>query len=139
MIKKIVLYVSLLYAVYFFAIILTSFICESSWCRIRDDDFFGIVFFVFLPFLLVFLFSIITYRMRDEIFRAWWNFAVWFVPIIVIVTFLQNIEHQQSGFAGVAQGSFETLILIIFYTIFIIVSLARIIAAARGIKNNPNN
>lgn len=30
---------------------------------------------LFLPFLPLFLFSLITYRMREIVFQAWWRFA----------------------------------------------------------------
>src|SRR3989344_6183370 len=36
-----------------------------------------------LPLLL---FSIITYRMKNEVFHAWFNFAKWWVPVIIVVT-----------------------------------------------------
>ena len=40
---------------------------------------------------LLFLLSLITYRMKDEVFRAWWRFARWWVPVIIAVTlFVQN-------------------------------------------------
>jgi hypothetical protein len=107
--------------------------CNELWGSI---NLLGEILFVFIP---VFLLSLITYKMREEVFRAWWNFARWFAPIIIIVTYFINSAHQQSGFAGVAQGAFETLILIILYAVFIIVSLARIIFTARRIKNNPSN
>ncbi|MDO8566233.1 MAG: hypothetical protein Q7S04_03560 [Candidatus Moranbacteria bacterium] len=73
--------------------------------------------------------------MQEEVFQAWWRFARWFVPIIIIVTYLLNTSHEQSGFGGVAQGAFDFLILIVLYIIFIITSLVRIILAYRRVKN----
>lgn len=86
-----------------------------------------------LPF--VFLFSLITYKMQEDVFQAWWRFARWFVPIIIAVTFLLNSAHQQSGFSGVAQGAFDFLILIVLYAIFIATSIVRIIIASWRLKN----
>lgn len=90
---------------------------------------------IFSIFLLLSLFSLITYKMQEEVFQAWWRFARWFVPIIIIVTYLLNTSHEQSGFGGVAQGAFDFLILIVLYIIFIITSLVRIILAYRRVKN----
>ncbi len=76
------------------------------------------------PFLL--LFSLITYKMKEEIFRAWWSFARWFVPVVIIVTLLQNTTHTSSGFGGVASGAFDFAILFVLYALFIFISLIRI-------------
>ena len=84
------------------------------------------------PFIL--LFSLITYKMREEAFQAWWRFAMWFVPLIMIVTYLMYSGHRQSGFGGVSQGAFEFLILIVLYAIFILTSLIRIVLAHRKLK-----
>lgn len=89
---------------------------------------------IFSVFLLLFFLSLITYKMRDEIFQAWWGVARWFVPVIIIVTFFLNTSHQQGGFGGVAQGAFYFAILFILYAIFIITSLVRIVIAWREIK-----
>ncbi len=132
--KKIVFLASLIYLIYFVGIFVSGSICHSSWCRVRDDDFFGQIFFLFLSFLPVFFFSLITYKMRDEVFQAWWRFARFFVPIIIIVTYFLNASHQQSGFGGVAQGAFSFAILFVLYAIFIITSLVRIIFAYRRTK-----
>jgi hypothetical protein len=133
MTKKNVFLMSLVYVVYFAAILLVSAICESAWCRVHDDDFLGQVLFFFLPLLPVFLLSLITYRMRDEIFQAWWSFARWFVPVIIVVTFLLENAGSGGGYLGM-QKDFNFLVLFVFYSIFIITSLARIILTYRRSK-----
>lgn len=102
----------------------------SYGCR-RTADTVQVLVAIF-PF--VFLFSLITYKMREEVFQAWWRFAVWFVPVIMVVTYLLYSGHRQSGFGGVSQGAFEFLILVILYAIFILTSLIRIILAHRRFK-----
>src|SRR3989344_444294 len=101
--------------------------CPTLFCLATLDVYFSISFVV-IP---TFLFSLITYKMREEVFRAWWNFARWFVPIIIVVTYLTNSSHQQSGFGGVAQGAFYFAILFVLYVIFTITSLVKIILAYR--------
>lgn len=82
-----------------------------------------------MPF--VFLFSLLTYKMRDEVFQAWWKFARWFVPVIVLMTWLINSQDGGSGLAGAIGGGFDIFILGIFYAVFAIVSLVKIILAYR--------
>ena len=88
----------------------------------------------FTIFPLVLLFSLITYKMQEVVFQAWWRFAMWFVPLIMIVTFFLYSGHQQSGFGGVAQDAFYFAILVALYAIFILTSLIRIVLAHRRLK-----
>ena len=81
-----------------------------------------------LPLLPIFILSLITYKMQDEVFRAWWGFARWWVPVIIAVTlFLQNAGG--GGGWGLGSGGFDILILSIFYAIFVITSLVKIVRA----------
>lgn len=135
MMKKIVLWFSAIYVVCFIgAFLISEVICKAKWCRIHDDDFVGLILIIFFPFIPVFLLSLITYKLREEVFRAWWNFARWFVPIIMLVTFLLNSAHRGGGIAGAAAGGFNILILGIFYVIFVITSLVKIAGAYRKNK-----
>jgi hypothetical protein len=90
----------------------------------RDDDVFGFVLYAFLPLAPVFIFSLITYKMRENVFRAWWNFARWFVPIIIIMTIILN-NSGGGGTIGMNQD-FTFFILGVLYTILAIVSLSKI-------------
>ncbi|MHB1163296.1 MAG: hypothetical protein ACYCZZ_02105 [Minisyncoccota bacterium] len=78
------------------------------------------------PFLL--LFSLLTYRMKDEVFRTWLHFAYWWVPILIAVTYFSSINFGTRtggayGFGGVGQW----LLLELLYGIFIFVSLLIIV------------
>ena len=97
-------------------------------------DVYEFIVYPFSPFPFVFLLSLITYKMPDQVFQAWWKVAKWFVPIIVVITFLTNYGHQQSGFGGVAQGAFSFAFLFLLYAAFIIMALIRIFFAYRKIK-----
>ncbi len=132
--KKNVLRISGLYTLYFVGLLVLDYFCHSSWCRVRDDDFLGWIFFLCMPLLPVFVLSLITYKMQEAVFQAWWRFAMWFVPLIMIVTYFLYSGHQQSGFVGVAQDAFYFAILVALYAIFILTSLIRIILANRQPK-----
>lgn len=84
----------------------------------------------FLSLSLIFL-SLITYKMKDEVFQAWWRFARWWVPVIIAVTlFLQNAGGGGGlGIGGAVSGAFDALVLGILYAIFIITSLVKIMNA----------
>jgi hypothetical protein len=78
-------------------------------------------------FPVIFLLSLITYKMHDNVFRAWWSFARWFVPIIIIMTFILN-NSGGGGTIGMNQD-FTFFILGILYLILVIVSAVRITSA----------
>ena len=120
---------SSVYIVYFVTVLLVSALCKSTWCKVREDDIFGILFFIFTPLIFVFFFSLITYKMKEGVFRAWWGFARWFAPVIIVVTLLQNTAHTPSGFGGVASGAFDFALLFILYALFVLISLIRIAIA----------
>lgn len=122
-----VLRISAAYAVYAVVLFFTSITCHSDWCRINDEDFLGQILFLFAPLLPIFLLSLVTYKMRDEVFHAWWGFARWWAPIIVVATILLN-NLGGGGTLGMNKD-FTAFILIILYSILGIVSLVKIVRA----------
>jgi hypothetical protein len=131
--KKTVLLISVAYTIFFVTIFLASELCHSSWCRIHDDDPLGLVFFIFLPLLPTLLLSLITYRMRDEVFRAWWRFARWWVPVIIAATLF--LENASGGGTLGMDKDFTIFILSILYTVLIITSLVKIVRAHSKTRN----
>ena len=98
--------------------------CTDLFIRFSPWSLANYIFFT--PFL--FLLSLITYKMRDEVFRAWWGFARWWVPVIIAVTlFVQNAGG--GGGWGMNGGAFDAFFIGIFYFIFILVSLIKIVRA----------
>ena len=108
-------------------LILTLFYIGSNSCYLNpfcNDTF--LILFLIPPTL--FLLSLITYRMKDEVFQAWWRFARWWVPVIIAVTlFVQNAGG--GGGWGMNGGAFDAFFIGIFYVIFIITSLVKIMNA----------
>ena len=90
--------------------------------------------FLALSFLIL---SLITYKMKEEVFQAWWRFARWWVLVIIAVTlFLQNAGGGGGiGISGAVGGAFDALILGIFYAILVITSLVKIVRAYLRTKN----
>lgn len=81
-----------------------------------------------LPLLIL---SLITYKMQDEVFRAWWGFARWWILVIIAVTlFLQNAGGGGGiGIGGAVSGAFDVLVIGILYVILVVTSLAKILRA----------
>lgn len=101
----------------------------------RVNDFINqdnLTIILIMPFVL--FLSLITYKMRDEVFQAWWKFARWFVPVIMLVTFLINSQSRGGGVVATMAGGFDILLIGIFYAIFVITSLVKITSAYRRVK-----
>jgi hypothetical protein len=63
--------------------------------------------------------------MKEQVFRAWWNFASNWVVLIIFATFF--FEIMGDGGSLNMGGGFEILILGILYTIMIIGSIVKIV------------
>lgn len=75
-------------------------------------------FALFLPPILLLL-SLLTYRMKEEVFLSWFNFAKWWVPVIIGVTLW--IENAGGGGGwGMNGGAFDVFFIGIFYFIFLL-------------------
>lgn len=134
-IKKNVLRISSLYIFYSTALLFISVVCDgSNWCNIREDGIFGLILFTFAPLAFLFLLSLITYRMKDEVFRAWWRFARWWVPVIIAVTLYIGSIGSEGKYPGANGASLSVyyiyqsqfIIYTFLYTILIITSLIKI-------------
>lgn len=90
----------------------------------------GIIALIVLPLISLIPFSLLTYRMRDEAFRAWWNPARWWIPVIIIATIVTSIIDSQSG-SNIGDFPISIPVLGALYSIFILTSLWKIIRANR--------
>lgn len=69
---------------------------DVCWSYVRDiKDVFDP--FIFL-FPIVLIFSLTTYRLHEEIFRAWLKFAYLWVPLSIVVMFLLSMDTGGGGF-----------------------------------------
>ena len=87
--KKTVLAISLVGTVVGFLI--TGLTMLKFWCGPNGYacwdrlEFVGNLLLIFLP---AFVFSIITYFLREEVFRAWLRFAYWWIPVSLVFIYL---------------------------------------------------
>ena len=52
----------------------------------------------FIPIFPLFFFSLVTYWMRDEVYRAWFKFAKWWIPGSMLLILLTPSDTGGGGF-----------------------------------------
>lgn len=77
---------------------------------------------ILFPIIPLFLFSLITYKMREEIFQSWWRFARIWIPISM-VTILLAPSYTHNWMFPITKGS----VAFFLSGIFIVVSLVKIV------------
>jgi hypothetical protein len=75
---------------------------------------------VFLPVLPLFLLSLITYKLRDEVFIRWMKFARWWVPMTMF--FILIAPGVSGGLAPLDKGRVGFF----FSLLFLVISLVLI-------------
>lgn len=81
----------------------------------------------------VLLLSLITYKMHDEVFHAWWSLARWMVSVIVVATMLIQFVPKNGGFFNM-DALIYLLVLAPLYAIFILGSVWKIFRKYRELK-----
>ena len=77
---------------------------------------------LFFPFIGAFIFSLITYFMREEIYRAWFKFARWWIPLsIVLIFILPEYSHDWLFPIEKGAGVFVTSALFVLISAVIII------------------
>lgn len=120
MTKKKVFWISLVgVAVFFIAGYAIPLLCgEYSYiCQDRLETFFPSL----LLFFPVFLFSLITYFVREEVFRAWLRFAYWWIPLSLVMIYLA--AGNSGGGFGMPNILDQEFVALIFSGLFALISL----------------
>jgi hypothetical protein len=124
--KKIVFCTSLILSGLIFAVYLPSY----TWIVVGKHYYYfelnKIISDVSLFFPLIFFFSLLTYFMPIRVFQAWWSFAKYAIPVILVLSFIINagLHHDP---VGQWQDIFDLPMLFILYGVFAIGSLVQII------------
>ena len=79
-------------------------------------------------FVFVLFFSIITYKMPERIFRAWWGFARIAVPVILLFTIVINLKlhHSPGGWMNM-DADVDRAAFVLMYVVFVLGSLIQIV------------
>jgi hypothetical protein len=70
-----------------------------------------------LPIFPMLLFSLITYRMTEEIYTAWFKFARWWIPFSMFAIFLAP-EYSSNFMSPIEKGT----VALTFSALFVIIS-----------------
>ena len=81
------------------------------------------IFLSLFVFPVALLFSLITYKMRDEVSRAWIKFTTWWVPLQILLVALTP-ESSGGYFVVILDTQFAAIIL---SGLFVIISLLLIV------------
>lgn len=84
-----------------------------------------------LIFIPLFLFSLITYKMRDEVYRAWLRFAYVWVPFSIVLIFLSP-QYSTDWMYPVEKGTVAFLTSALFATISLILIVWKSVAIRRA-------
>ncbi len=103
-----------------------TFLCSAEYQHIT------MLFVLLIPNLV---FSLITYKMRQEVFDYWMKFAIWATPLLMILTFLiSGGGNNGLGVEGAIGGGFDAMLFMILYGTFMGVSIYRIVSKYRQRK-----
>ncbi len=100
-------------------------ICEKSAysCRTILDTIEHIFYF----FLFILFFSLVTFKMKEVVFSAWWKFAQIAIPTIFLISFIISLglHHSPGGFFNI-DNEIDVTAYFLMYSIFVIGSLIQI-------------
>lgn len=71
-------------------------------------------------FPILLLISVITYRLKSTVFESWKKFAIWAVPLVLLLTFLITRDSGGSNFFTM---DYSLYFLAILYGLFFLISL----------------
>lgn len=71
-------------------------------------------------FVSIFIFSLITYKLKDKTFNSWKNFTVWFIPLsFIFISFIPTDTHGMD-FVPIVKGTVIIALTILYSTISLI-------------------
>ena len=106
----------------------------KNWCEDYTSTVDMLEFFT-VPAPLLFLFSLVTYRMADEVFERWRNFSLWYLPIFTLLM-LPLTASTGSGFGGLIQKGINNMLIILFVFAYFVTSTVLIIRKRNELKKS---
>lgn len=86
---------------------------------------------ILMPFFALLLLSLITYRMREEVYRAWFRFARWYVPIAMLLILITP-EYGGGLFNPVQKGSVSFVLTALFFIISLLLIAIQYFRSKKG-------
>ena len=100
---------------------------ENSWCHTYINSLLNLLPALFLPMAPIFIFSLITYKMRDEVFDAWRKFSVWFFLVWFILALFMFSGGSGGGLGGVVDAWLKSILFGALLILYFIISTTLII------------
>ncbi len=121
--KKVVLIISGIGLILFVLSILflTNNMCSTDvWVQCRQiDESIDLISTLLLFTIPMFLFSLVTYFLREEVFRTWIRFTLWWVPLSFVIILFSS-SRQSANIVGLSdQAIFGTLA----FGLYVLISL----------------
>ena len=76
-------------------------------------------------FLVVAMFSLVTFWMREEVFRSWMSFAIWWVPLTILLTLAGSSQQSQSLPFPSEKGIIDIGMTLVFTIVSVIIILMK--------------
>ena len=131
--KKNVLIVSAVYILFLVAALLSGEKCfHNQWCYGHLNSLINLGAILFLPLLPLFLFSLITYKMRDEVFRVWWHLARWWIPISMLLVL--TMPEDNGAFMNINKGFTAVVMSILFAILSTVIVITAFVASRKKRK-----
>lgn len=99
-------------------------LCGDSWRKCMDLNY--NIDLVILPIIPLFLFSLITYKMRDEVYKAWFRFSYVWIPLSMILIFLAPEYPTSGGFLSLYAAT-KGSVAFVSSTFFVAISLILVV------------
>ena len=77
------------------------------------------IFMILFPIIPLFLFSLITYKMQDSVFQAWWRFARIWIPISMLAI-LVSPSNTHNWMFPIEKGTVAFFSAVLFVVISLI-------------------
>ncbi len=110
------------------AFLLSAFQKELGLCGPIYNDCWDKVDLIWPPLSLslpLFLLSLITYKMKEQVFNSWIKFTIWFVPLTIFLTFITPDSSGSFGLPAFGKGLVAFLLTALFTIISILIILVR--------------
>jgi len=90
---------------------------DQLWCR----NYINPILTFFWPLLVIFPFSLITYKMKEEVFVRWWKFTRWWIPLTMFLTLITPDSNSVIMSWGKEVPAVGMTILYVFISTIIII------------------
>lgn len=98
-------------------------LCGDQWRQCIQVNY--VISILLLPTIPLFLFSLITYKMRDDIYRAWFRFARWAIPLSMFFILIAP-TYSNDRMYPIEKGSIALLTSVLFSIVSVAIILYRL-------------